>query len=224
MATIVIGVDGGLTVGGCVALNVNEASVCGFEWWCARNENEGRYLVSEAVKRLAVSIPYESTYNILVAEGVYMKTHIRRIKSEEELNKVMSAKGFVDVTGPGNRTPITVSQSVGVFLFLWPKPYVELTSSEWRKIVGIPVGKGIPYKEWAIRKAQEHIKSLGGQAEALRVNIVKGNDHLAEAYLIALAGLEVAIRKGFAGNATNSLLHRSFAGVPRGEGSERERE
>lgn len=196
MACIVIGLDGGLTVGGCVAVDFTRMGIAGFEWWVAQGEYDGRVLVSNAAKRLHGSLPDEPNLVVLAAEAVFFRTHMRRCKTLAELEAVLKYKGFVDMSGPSDRTAITVSQSVGIFLAHWPRPYFELVSSDWRKRTGVPVGKGVPYKEWAMRIAQSKIESFGGQKATLGSAIGRGNDHLAEAFLMALAGRQLAKEAG----------------------------
>jgi len=183
------GLDGGLTVGAVVSLNSN-LEIIGWKCWTAKNETEGHEIVALAAKALYRQIHADCHTCFMASEGVYIKIYGKRT-SEAHVAKKLQENGFYDVQGVTNRAPITISKSFGIFLCLFPKGALEIPVKEWRKLANISNDKDSDKKALAIERALQEIRDDSSQASLLRSYIAAGNDHLAEAYFIAKAGLHI---------------------------------
>lgn len=177
----IVSFDSALHDGAIVVLDVPSKEPEFFDSWSIYDSDKARYYLAKLARKVAMLFPEAHFIN----EAPYVGSFAKKITSERQLDRILSdirTKGYGFMRMSPGTAVIPISKAIGTFEAYYPNHY-EMTAPEWRKLVGMP--KKMKRKD-AKKLAIDRALSLLSES-AIRCRIAGGNDHLAEAYLMALA-------------------------------------
>jgi len=182
---VIIGLDPGFTGGGAVAIsdqNSNPDNVLKYVAWAGTTETGLRQCVS-----CAKSMKAEFPFAILVYEKPFIQYFTKKTTKAEKASQIMQKleQGeAVHLPGGYSSTSLHLSECVGVWKCMFPMEWYEYPPGQWHKALHMQHTKGMG-KGLSLARALSSL-SPGSQ---IHTHIAKGNDHLADAYNIACAGV-----------------------------------
>lgn len=172
---ILVGLDPGLTGGGLVVRHGNTFETLFHQAWAANSTN-GLIICANIAKIVASRFPD----SWLIVERPFIKQFVKIAQSEKALRQIQ-AKGWVEVPTSVGAVALSIAKCIGIFLAYWPAQFMELGPSEWRSEAGVSA----PTKAADLARALELLPGKDPLRQTLEAT---GNDHLADAFCLTVAG------------------------------------
>lgn len=184
---VFIGVDPGFSAGAICAVDLKYNPL----WSCAwesRNFREGVVICSNVAKQAKRKFPHAT----MIYELPFVQFYVKKVDDAKALREIRE-RGFYRVPASCGKTPINLGMNIGIFLSEFPSNFLLMTPSEWRNVCGCKVLKGPELKRHDILRALELMPKESSLYTTLNA---RQSDHLADSYLLGLAGARTHILGG----------------------------
>ena len=191
MSTILVGLDPGLVRGAAaVALNLATKEPLQYEYWEAKDISAGHQVCALAARRLRTRLSGLDSI-VLCSEAVYVKQFIKKF-DDLKAAKQFAKRGNVTLDLSATQTAVWLGRSQGIWICVFPE-FFDLPVGEWRRLAKVPQQRTTDTKEAALERAHELLTAYPCTPviDQLLAELGRGNHHVAEAYCIGWAGVEV---------------------------------
>ncbi len=186
---IIVGLDPGMKAGGgTVCIHTATSEVVYWDTWKADSKANGYIACAKAAKRTFARLDKTKGPLVLVHESVYIPAHIERFNSVKAAAEY-AKRGRVTIRGKYGWAPLSLAESVGVWVCMFPSRVIPIPAPEWRKILEVNLkGPRGGKRDVKVAAAERILELLPPAASRLRAAIARGNHHLSDAAGVALAG------------------------------------